>query len=106
MDKIVGLLKSSRSPAYLEDLVIAANKAGKTSDNPGTGIEEVPVLSEAIESEESAFDNVSRRELSEKITQALSKLTSREEEVIRWRYGISKGDSPGEEKTLQNKQAF
>ena len=101
VDKIVSLLKSSRSPAYLEDLVIAANKASKASDNSNTGIEEVPVLSEAIESEEPVFDNVSRRELSEKITQALSKLTSREEEVIRWRYGIGKGDSPCEEKTLQ-----
>ena len=101
VDKIVSLLKSSRSPAYLEDLVIAANKASKTSDNPGTGIEEVPVLSEAIESEEPVFDNVSRRELSEKITRVLSNLTSREEQVIRWRYGIGDGFGPGEEKTRQ-----
>ncbi len=106
VDKIVSLLKSSRPPAYLEDLVIAANKVSKASDNSNTGIEEVPVLSKSIESEEPVFDKVSKRELSEKVNQALSKLTSREEQVIRWRYGIGDGCGPCKEQTRQEMSEY
>ena len=104
-NKIISLLKASRSPIYLEDtinMVNTDNMASTTSNNSSTGKEEIIApLAGAIESEESVFDRVTNRELNEKINEALSKLTYREEQVIRWRYGIGNECGPCGEQTLQ-----
>jgi len=88
-DKIVSLLKASRSPLSLEGPASSSSMAGKASSDTGTGKKEkITPLFGVIESKESVFDKAANLELSEKINQALSKLTYREEQVIRRRYGI------------------
>ena len=102
-DKIIRLLKASRSPLSLEDSASSVSTSGKAGNDTGTGKREnTAPLSGAIESEESVFNKAASLELSEKINQALSKLTYREEQVIRRRYGIDNPSGPQSDPYQEN----
>jgi len=104
VDKIVSLLKFSRSPVSLEAPPNSVNTATSASNDFGTGKKEKTVpLSGAIEGEgeDTVFNKAAATELAEKIEQALSKLTYREEQVIRRRYGIGNPHSSCQDNFLE-----
>ena len=102
-DKIIRLLKASRSPLSLEDSPSSVSTSGKAGNDTGTAKKEKTApLSGAIEGEDAVFDKAAALELSEKINQALSKLTYREEQVIRRRYGIDNQSGPQSDPDQEN----